>query len=100
MTWLLYDAGLKVPDDVTIVWVDDNFGYLRRLGKPEERKRAARAVTLQPASSSYAWKVGAPAAPALDVPLPALSPGKHVFTIRAVDPGAVSDRVSLPGRRR
>lgn len=28
----LYDAGLKVPDDATLLWVDDNFGYCRRLG--------------------------------------------------------------------
>lgn len=35
----LYDAGLKVPDDATLVWVDDNFGYIRRLGSPEERRR-------------------------------------------------------------
>ena len=27
----LYDAGLKVPDDVIICWPDDNFGYIRRL---------------------------------------------------------------------
>jgi len=39
----LYDAGLKVPDDVTIVWVDDNFGYIRRLGLPSERKRSGGA---------------------------------------------------------
>ncbi|MGC3989037.1 MAG: hypothetical protein QM796_05005 [Chthoniobacteraceae bacterium] len=31
------------------------------------------------------------------VPLPALPAGKHVLKIRAVDPGAVVDRVSLPG---
>jgi hypothetical protein len=35
----LYDAGLKVPDDVTLMWVDDNFGYIRRLGAPAERHR-------------------------------------------------------------
>ena len=35
----IYDAGLKVPDDVTLVWVDDNFGYIRRLSNPAERKR-------------------------------------------------------------
>ena len=35
----IYDGGLKVPPDVTLVWVDDNFGYLRRLSAPEERKR-------------------------------------------------------------
>jgi hypothetical protein len=39
----LYDAGLAVPDDVTLVWVDDNFGYIRRLGKPEERSRTGGA---------------------------------------------------------
>ena len=36
----IYDAGLKVPDDVTLVWVDDNFGYIRRLSSPAERKRS------------------------------------------------------------
>ena len=30
----IYDAGLKVPDGATIMWVDDNFGYIRRLGGP------------------------------------------------------------------
>jgi len=35
----IYDAGLNVPEDVTLVWVDDNFGYIRRLSNPAERKR-------------------------------------------------------------
>lgn len=35
----VYDAGLKVPDNVTLIWVDDNFGYIRRLSNPSERKR-------------------------------------------------------------
>jgi hypothetical protein len=35
-----YNAGLKVPDDVTLVWPDDNFGYIRRYATPEERKRS------------------------------------------------------------
>jgi len=39
----LYDAGLNVPDDITVVWVDDNFGYIRRLGSPQERKRSGGA---------------------------------------------------------
>jgi len=34
-----YRNGLRVPDDVTIVWPDDNFGYLRYLPTPEEQKR-------------------------------------------------------------
>ncbi|MBI2513905.1 MAG: glycosyl hydrolase 115 family protein [Opitutae bacterium] len=36
----LYRAGLRVPDDVTIVWPDDNFGYVRNYASPEERKRS------------------------------------------------------------
>ena len=36
----LYRQGLKVPDDVTIVWPDDNFGYVRNFASAEERRRA------------------------------------------------------------
>ena len=36
----LYRQGLKVPDDVTIVWPDDNFGYIRNYATPEEQKRS------------------------------------------------------------
>ncbi len=35
----LYNNGLKVPEDVTLMWVDDNFGYIRRLSDPLEQKR-------------------------------------------------------------
>lgn len=34
-----YRAGLKVPEDVTIVFPDDNFGYIRQFPTVEERKR-------------------------------------------------------------
>lgn len=36
----LYRQGLEVPDDVTIVWPDDNFGYIRNYATPDEQKRA------------------------------------------------------------
>ncbi|MCI9846000.1 glycosyl hydrolase 115 family protein [Flavobacterium pectinovorum] len=36
----LYTGGLKVPDDVTLVWTDDNFGYLRQLSNTAEQKRS------------------------------------------------------------
>jgi hypothetical protein len=36
----LYQGGLKVPDDVTLVWTDDNFGYIRQLSNPDEQKRS------------------------------------------------------------
>ena len=34
-----YNAGLEVPDDVIITWVDDNHGYIRQLPTAEEQKR-------------------------------------------------------------
>ncbi|KAA6300885.1 MAG: hypothetical protein EZS26_002969 [Candidatus Ordinivivax streblomastigis] len=36
----VYDDGLEVPDDVTLVWCDDNYGYIRRLSNEKERLRA------------------------------------------------------------
>ncbi|MDH6342762.1 hypothetical protein M2480_002465 [Parabacteroides sp. PFB2-12] len=35
-----YDNGLKLPEDVTLVWCDDNHGYIMRLSNPEEQKRS------------------------------------------------------------
>ena len=34
-----YEKGMRVPDDVTLLWCDDNWGNIRRLPTPEERKR-------------------------------------------------------------
>ncbi|HUJ43102.1 MAG TPA: glycosyl hydrolase 115 family protein, partial [Opitutaceae bacterium] len=34
-----YRAGLAVPADVTLVWPDDNFGYIRHFPTAEERQR-------------------------------------------------------------
>lgn len=34
-----YEDGMRVPDDVTLLWADDNWGDLRRLPQPEERTR-------------------------------------------------------------
>ena len=38
----IYENGLKVPDDITLVWVDDNYGYMKRVANPEEQKRSGR----------------------------------------------------------
>jgi len=38
-----YDNGMRVPDDVTLLWSDDNWGDLRRLPTAEERKRTGGA---------------------------------------------------------
>lgn len=35
-----YEKGMRVPDDVTLLWSDDNWGNIRRLPTAEERKRA------------------------------------------------------------
>ena len=35
----LYEKGLQVPDEVTLVWVDDNYGYMKRVSNLEEQKR-------------------------------------------------------------
>ena len=38
----IYDAGLRVPDDITIVWPDDNYGYMKRVSNAAEQKRSGR----------------------------------------------------------
>jgi len=38
-----YDQGMRVPDDVTLLWCDDNWGDIRRLPTAEERKRSGGA---------------------------------------------------------
>lgn len=35
----IYNMGLKVPDYVTLMWCDDNYGYLTRLPDAKEQKR-------------------------------------------------------------
>jgi len=34
-----YDAGLTVPDDVTLLFCDNNWGYIRRIEPPKEKNR-------------------------------------------------------------
>jgi hypothetical protein len=38
-----YHEGLRVPDDVTLLWAEDNWGNLRRLPTPDERQRSGGA---------------------------------------------------------
>lgn len=35
----VYNAGLNVPEDVTLMWCDDNYGYIRHFPDDKERKR-------------------------------------------------------------
>lgn len=38
-----YEKGMRVPDDITLLWCDDNWGNIRRLPTAEERKRGGGA---------------------------------------------------------
>lgn len=38
----IYENGLQVPDDITLVWVDDNYGYMKRVSNPKEQQRSGR----------------------------------------------------------
>ena len=35
----LYEMGLRVPDYVTLMWCDDNYGYMTRYASPPEQQR-------------------------------------------------------------
>lgn len=56
----IYDNGLKVPEDVTLVWPDDNYGYIQRLNTDAEKKRPGGAGVYYHASywgrpHDYLW---------------------------------------------
>ena len=57
----LYNEGLKVPDDVIIVWPDDNFGNIRQLPNKEEQRRSGGSGVyyhfqwLNGATTAYPW---------------------------------------------
>jgi hypothetical protein len=38
-----YEAGMRAPDDVTLLWADDNWGDLRRVPEQRERSRSGGA---------------------------------------------------------
>jgi hypothetical protein len=56
----IYENGLQVPDDITLVWVDDNYGYMKRVSSPEEQKRSGGAgvyyhISYLGAPHDYLW---------------------------------------------
>lgn len=56
----LYRAGVKVPADVTLMWPDDNHGYVRQLPDKAERARAGGSgmyyhLSYWGAPSDYLW---------------------------------------------
>lgn len=36
----IYKLGINLPEDVTLMWADDNFGYMRQLSNPAEQNRS------------------------------------------------------------
>ncbi len=36
----IYDGGIKLPEDITLVWPDDNYGYIQRLNNEKENERS------------------------------------------------------------
>ena len=35
----IYDTGFRVPEDITLVWPDDNYGYMKRVSNAAEQRR-------------------------------------------------------------
>jgi hypothetical protein len=56
----LYNAGLEVPDDVTLLWPEDNQGYIRQLPTPQEKLRSGGSgvyyhISVWGPPKSYLW---------------------------------------------
>lgn len=56
----MYNKGLEIPDYVTLMWPDDNFGYIRQLPTETERQRSGGAgiyyhLSYYGRPTSYLW---------------------------------------------
>lgn len=63
----LYQNGLSVPEDVALVWPDDNHGYIRQLSSPAEQKRRGGSgvyyhISYWGAPEDYLWLCTTPPA--------------------------------------
>lgn len=57
---LVFNSGLEVPPDVTIIWPENNFGYIRQLSTPQQRTHPGGAgvyyhIEYLGAPHSYCW---------------------------------------------
>ena len=55
-----YNNGMDVPEDITLLWADNNFGYIRQFSTPAEQKRSGGAgvyyhVGYYGSPTSYLW---------------------------------------------
>ncbi|MEJ8305191.1 glycosyl hydrolase 115 family protein [Saccharibacillus sacchari] len=56
----IYDSGMRVPEDVSLMWTDDNYGYIRQLPTDHERERTGGAgiyyhLSYHGYPNSYIW---------------------------------------------
>jgi len=63
----LYRRMTNLPDDITLVWPDDNYGYVRQFSNPRERQRSGGAgvyyhVSYWGAPRDYLWLCSTPPA--------------------------------------
>jgi hypothetical protein len=63
----LYRRMTKLPDDITLVWPDDNYGYIREFSNARERRRSGGAgvyyhVSYYGAPRDYLWLCSTPPA--------------------------------------
>jgi len=63
----IYRKGMKVPEDVTLAWVDDNYGYIRQLSTQAEQKRSGGAgvyyhISYWGVPNDYLWLDSTPPA--------------------------------------
>lgn len=63
----VYRKGMKVPDDVTLAWVDDNYGYIRQLSTQKEQQRSGGAgvyyhISYWGVPNDYLWLDSTPPA--------------------------------------
>ncbi|MEV0748213.1 glycosyl hydrolase 115 family protein [Streptomyces sp. NPDC050273] len=64
----LYDDGLELPEDITLVWSDDSYGHLRRFPDERELRRSGghglyyHSSYWSPPSRSYLWVSSTPPA--------------------------------------
>jgi autotransporter-associated beta strand protein len=64
---ILYQTGMQVPDDITMVWPDDNHGYIRQLPTTVENERSGGSGVYYHLSywgppTSYLWLCSTPPA--------------------------------------
>lgn len=62
-----YDTGMNLPEDVILVWSDDDFGYMKRLSNSKERTRTGRSgvyyhVSYWGPPKHYLWIASTPPA--------------------------------------